>query len=52
MKNISPELSRGTHGQANEKCIITTSAVGGQPKKHANASYKATKYIKCTFLYY
>lgn len=43
---------RVIHGEANEKCIITTSAVGGQPKKHANASYKATKYIKCTFLYY
>ena len=26
------------------------SVVGGQPKKHANPSYKATKHIERTFL--
>ena len=26
------------------------SLVGGQPKKHANPSYKATKHIERTFL--
>ena len=28
------------------------SVVGGQPKKHANPSYKATKHIEPTFLIY
>ena len=27
------------------------SVVGGQPKKHANPSYKATKHIERTFLF-
>ena len=34
-----------------QKCeVMTMSVVSGQPKKHANTSYKATKHIKCTFL--
>ena len=29
--------------------VMTMSVVGGQPKKHANLSYKATKHIEHTF---
>ena len=28
--------------------VMTMSVVGGQPGKHANTSYKATKHIECT----
>ena len=30
--------------------VMTTSVLGGQSKKHANPSYKATKHIEHTFL--
>ena len=30
--------------------VTTMSLVGGQPKKHANPSYKATKHIERIFL--
>ena len=30
--------------------FMTMSVVGGQPKKHANPSYEATKHIERTFL--
>ena len=30
--------------------VTTMSVVGGQPKKHANPSYKETKHIEHTFL--
>ena len=30
--------------------VITMSVAGGQPKRHANPSYKAKKYIELTFL--
>ena len=30
--------------------VMTMSVVGGQPKKHANPSYKATKHMELTFL--
>ena len=30
--------------------IMIMSVVGGQPKKHVNPSYKATKHIEHTFL--
>ena len=30
--------------------VMTVSVVGGQPKKHANPSYRATKRIERTFL--
>ena len=29
--------------------VMTRSVVSGQPKKHANTRYKATKHIECTF---
>ena len=31
--------------------VMTRSVVGGQPNKHANTRYKATKHIECTFFY-
>ena len=31
--------------------VMTMSIVGGQPKKHANPCYKATKQIERTFLF-
>ena len=30
--------------------VMTMAVVRGQPKKHANPTYKATKHIQCTFL--
>ena len=30
--------------------VMTMSVVDGQPKKHTNPSYKATKHIERTFL--
>ena len=29
--------------------VMTMSVVGGQPKRHANPNYKATKHIKRAF---
>jgi len=30
--------------------VMTMSVVRGQPKKHRNTSYDATKHIECSFL--
>ena len=33
-----------------QKYDVTTMSVEGQPKKHANTSYQATKHMEHTFL--